>query len=193
MSLLPPILLRRLAPRKRLFPTLFLSTGLALFASSAAAAELHCEQLLTPADLHNALGEKARAIVSKPSGVVQETGGRCSRLFAMGQFDRFSDELILMVSPANSVDSAKATVERMANDAKKYFGFSRPAIGDNAVHYRRLDPLNDARMGMHIHFSVGKYVVELTYHNVDDGKRNKFVIESKELEPLATLLAKRLR
>ena len=184
---------RRSTPPRNLAAALLLVAGLSLFTSATGAAERNCEQLLTPADLRSVLGEKAQTIVTKPSGVVRETGGRCSRLFAKGQFDRFSDEMILMISPANSADSAKATIDRMAKDAKKYFGFSRPAIGDNAVHYRRLDPLNDARMGMHVNFSVGKYVVELAYHNVDDGKRNKFVIESKELEPVALLLAKRLR
>lgn len=170
-------------------------TMLACVAASAQAQDrtpsAFCDRLLPVATVSDSLGRAVPGLQRRATGVVREDARHCNRIYAIGQ-DRFSDELIVLVSPARDAAGARATVQRMAREARgaHYFGLSRPeGIGDAAVHYRRRDPLNDARMELNVSFALGDLVVELKYQNVDDGKRNKFVQSSDELIALARRVA----
>ena len=150
-----------------------------------------CDRLLPVETIPASLGRAVPGLQRRATGVVREDTRHCNRLYSIGE-DRFSDELIVLVSPARNAAGARATVQRMAREARgaHYFGLSRPeGIGDAAVHYRRRDPLNDARMELNVSFALGDLVVELKYQNVDDGKRNKFVQSSDELIALARRVA----
>ena len=150
-----------------------------------------CDRLLPVATIPDSLGRAVPGLQRRATGVVREDARHCNRIYSIGA-DRFSDELIVLVSPARNAAAARSTVQRMAGDARgaHYFGLSRPAgIGDAAVHYRRRDPLNDARMELNVSFALGPLVIELKYQNVDDGKRNKFVQGSDELIALARRIA----
>lgn len=150
-----------------------------------------CDRLLPVATIPDSLGRAVPGLQRRATGVVREDARHCNRIYSIGE-DRFSDELIVLVSPARNAAAARSTVQRMAGDARgaHYFGLSRPAgIGDAAVHYRRRDPLNDARMELNVSFALGPLVIELKYQNVDDGKRNKFVQGSDELIALARRIA----
>ncbi len=171
-------------------------TMLACVAASAQAEDRtpssFCDRLLPVATVSDSLGRAVPGLQRRATGVVREDARHCNRIYAIGQ-DRFSDELIVLVSPARDAAGARATVQRMAREARgaHYFGLSRPeGIGDAAVHYRRRDPLNDARMELNVSFALGDLVVELKYQNVDDGKRNKFVQSSDELIDLARRVAR---
>lgn len=153
-----------------------------------------CDQLLPVTTVENTFGEKATNIVRKPTNVIPESTTQCNRIYAENDFDRFSDELIVLVTTASSPAGAKSSLERIAREAKGSFGLSRPdQIGDSAVHFRRRDPLSDARMEFNVSFVVGKHLIELKYQSVDDGKDNKFVYESNELEKLAKKIERNLR
>ena len=150
-----------------------------------------CDRLLPVAAIPAALGRPVPGLQRRATGLIREDAHRCNRIYSIGQ-DRFSDELIVLVSPARDAAGARATVQRMAREARgaHYFGLSRPeGIGDAAVHYRRRDPLSEARMELNVSFALGDLVVELKYQNVDDGKRNKFVQSSDELIALARRVA----
>ncbi len=152
-----------------------------------------CDGLLPVETLVAHLGDKAKEVERKAAGPRKESSEVCSRIYAHPPFDRLSDELIFLVTPFSSAEGATRALERIAKDASKAFGFSRPeAIGDTAVHFRRPDPLSSMRLEMNISFASGKYLVELKYQNVDDGKQNKFVHSSSELEPLAKFVASQL-
>lgn len=150
-----------------------------------------CDRLLPVATIPDALGRAVPGLQRRATGVVREDASHCNRIYSIGN-DRFSDELIVLVSPARTGEGARATVAGMAREARDagYFGLSRPeGLGDAAVHYRRRDPLRDARMELNVSFVLGTQVVELKYQNVDDGKRNKFVQSSDELIALARRIA----
>lgn len=150
-----------------------------------------CDRLLPVAAIPASLGRAVPGLQRRATGVVREDARHCNRLYSIGE-DRFSDELIVLVSPARDAAGARATVQRMAREARgaHYFGLSRPeGIGDAAVHYRRRDPLGASRMELNVSFALGDLVVELKYQNVDDGKRNKFVQSSDELIALARRVA----
>lgn len=178
--------------------------ALALAAGSVTAAEQSpspfCENLLPVAELRALLGSKAAAVERNVRGPVKETDRQCSRIYALPPFDRFSDELILLVTPRRVSGTSPATpaaaqkqLDAIARHAGKVFGLSQPTgIGDAAVHFRRPDPLSSSRMEFNLSFIRGAHLVELKYQSVDDGKQNKFVYESVELEALAKAIANRL-
>lgn len=150
-----------------------------------------CDRLLPVAVIPAALGRPVPDLQRRATGLIREDAHRCNRIYSIGE-DRFSDELIVLVSPARNAAAARATVQRMAREARGAHdsGLSRPeGIGDAAVHYRRRDPLAAARMELNVSFALGVLVVALKYQNVDDGKRNKFVQASDELIALARRIA----
>lgn len=178
---------------------------LALPAGSGAVAAEHtpspfCETLLPVTELRTLLGSKASAVERSVRGPIKETDRQCSRIYALPPFDRFSDELILLVTPRRGSGTSTATpaaaqqqLDAIARHAGKVFGLSQPTgIGDAAVHFRRPDPLSSSRMEFNLSFIRGAHLVELKYQSVDDGKQNKFVYESVELEALAKAIASRL-
>ena len=155
-----------------------------------------CETLLPVAELRTLLGSKAAAVERSVRGPVTETAQQCSRIYALPPFDRFSDELIMLVTPRRGTATpaaAKQQLDALARHAGKVLGLSQPAgIGDAAVHFRRPDPVSSSRMEFNLSFIRGPHLVELKYQSVDDGKQNKFVYESVELEALAKAIASRL-
>ncbi|MBB1061842.1 hypothetical protein [Marilutibacter spongiae] len=159
-----------------------------------AAPSAWCDRLLPVAAIAEAVGASSTGLERVATGVVAEDDRHCHRRYRIGQVPA-SDELILMVTPARDAGAARAAVDGMARDATAahYFGLSRPTgLGDAAVHYRRRDPLSEARMGLHVNFAMSGQVVELAYHNVDDGERNKFVQASSEVEAIARGIAARM-
>jgi hypothetical protein len=168
---------------------------LAAAAMSAQAAEpsAWCDALFPVGDIAAVVGaDRAAGIARRASGVVAEDARHCSRLYSIGD-DRFSDELVFMVSPARDAAGAVATVDRMARETGvRRFGLSRPeGIGATAVHFRQPDPLSERRMEFNVSFALGDRVVELRYFSVDDAKRNKFIQASSELEAIARRIAER--
>lgn len=165
-----------------------------LLVGPAAAAEpsAWCDALFPLSDIAAVIGEtRAAGIERRASGVVPEDERHCSRIYSQGE-DRFSDELVFMTSPARDAAGATSTIEAMARDGARHFGFSRPAgVGQAAVHFRKPDPLSDRRMEFNVSFALGDRVVELRYFSVDDGKRNKFLQASSELEAIARRIAER--
>lgn len=168
---------------------------LATAAMSAQAAEpsAWCDALFPVDDIAAVIGAgRAAGIARRASGVVPEDDLRCSRLYSIGD-DRFSDELVFMVSPARSAALAVGAIDRMARETGvRRFGLSRPeGIGASAVHFRQPDPLASHRMEFNVSFALGDRVVELRYFSVDDAKRNKFIQASSELEAIARRIAER--
>lgn len=152
-----------------------------------------CDALFPVADIAAELGAARTAgVARRASGVVAEDGRHCSRIYSIGD-DRFSDELVFMVSPARDAASAVATVNAMARDSGvRRFGLSRPeGLGAAAVHFRQPDPLSERRMEFNVSFALADRVVELRYFSVDDAKRNKFIQASSELEAIARRIAAR--
>jgi hypothetical protein len=180
------------APR---FAASLAAVWLASAAPSARAAEpsAWCDALFPVDDIAAVIGgERAAGIARRASGVVAEDARHCSRIYSIGD-DRFSDELVFMVSPARDAAGAVATVNRMARETGvRRFGLSRPeGLGASAVHFRQPDPLASHRMEFNVSFALGDRVVELRYFNVDDAKRNKFIQASSELEAIARRIAER--
>lgn len=172
-----------------------IALALVLAAGPAAAAEpsAWCDALFPVDDLAAVIGaERAAGITRRASGVVAEDDRHCSRIYSIGE-DRFSDELVFMVSPARDAAGAVRTVESIARgDGGRRFGESRPAgIGSAAAHFRQPDPLSSMRMEFNVSFALEDRVIELRYFNVDDGKRNKFLQASSELEAIARRIAER--
>lgn len=174
---------------KRLALALLLAAGPA----AAAGPSPWCDALFPVADIAAVIGAaRADGIERRASGVVAEDGRHCSRIYSIGG-DRFSDELVFMVSPARDAAGAVATIDAMAReDGSRRFGLSRPeGLGAAAVHFRKPDPLADHRMEFNVSFALGDRVLELRYFNVDDGKLNKFLQASSELEAIARRIAER--
>lgn len=172
-----------------LFVSVLIATSSATLADNATESAF-CDRLL-PLDIFVPhLGDKASGVMRKAAGPRAESADSCSRVYAQEKFDRFSDELIFLVTPFSTPDGAKRALESIAKDGANAFGFSRPqGIGNAAVHFRRPDPLSSMRLELNMSFVQGKYLVELKYQSVDDGKQNKFVHSSSELEPLAKAIA----
>ncbi|KFN46165.1 hypothetical protein N787_11405 [Arenimonas metalli CF5-1] len=165
----------------------------AALSAQAAEPSAWCDALFPVDDIAAVIGaDRAAGIARRASGVVPEDDRRCSRIYSIGD-DRFSDELVFMVSPARDAAGAVATVDRMARDTGvRRFGLSRPeGIGASAVHFRQPDPLASHRMEFNVSFALGNRVVELRYFSVDDAKRNKFLQASSELEAIARRIAER--
>lgn len=153
-----------------------------------------CDQVLPLATVVDLLGKKANSLVRSTVGFVPESEERCSRIYAKQSSDRFSDELMMLVTVADSAESALASLESMAEKSREYKGFSRPKrIGGSALAFRRPDPLSQIRMEFNIIFVVDNYLIELKYQSVDDGKQNKFVHRSSELVPVAKTAATNLK
>ena len=179
---------RRLAARL----AIGLLAGAALSAQ-AADPSAWCDALFPAADVAAVVGaERASGVARRASGVVPEDARHCSRIYSIGD-DRFSDELVFMVSPARDAAGAVATVDRMARETGvRRFGLSRPeGLGAAAVHFRQPDPLASHRMEFNVSFALGDRVVELRYFNVDDAKLNKFIQASSELEAIARRIVER--
>lgn len=173
----------------RLALALLLAAGPAVSAEPSA----WCDALFPVDDIAAVIGaERAASIARRASGVVAEDERHCSRIYSIGE-DRFSDELVVMVSPARDAAGAVRTIDSIARgDGGRRFGESRPAgIGSAAVHFRQPDPLSSMRMEFNVSFALDDRVVELRYFNVDDGKRNKFLQASSELEAIARRIAER--
>ncbi|KAA2284084.1 hypothetical protein [Arenimonas fontis] len=174
---------------RALLPALLLAAGPAAAAEPSA----WCDALFPVSDIAAAIGgARAAGVERRASGVVAEDDRHCSRIYSQGG-DRFSDELVFMVSPARDAAGAVATINAMAReDGSRRFGLSRPeGLGSAAVHFRKPDPLADHRMEFNVSFALGDRVIELRYFNVDDGKRNKFLQASSELEAIARRIAER--
>ncbi|ODS64256.1 MAG: hypothetical protein ABS41_03060 [Arenimonas sp. SCN 70-307] len=172
-----------------------LALVLLLASGGAAAAEpsAWCDALFPVGDIAAVIGaERAAGIERRASGVVAEDARHCSRLYSIGE-DRFSDELVFMVSPARDAAGAVRTIESIARgDGGRRFGESRPeGLGAAAVHFRAPDPLASHRMEFNVSFALGDRVIELRYFNVDDGKQNKYLQASSELEAIARRIAER--
>lgn len=161
--------------------------------ASAAQPSAWCDALFPVADIAGELGAARTAgVARRASGVVAEDERHCSRIYSIGD-DRFSDELVFMVSPARDAAGAIAAVNAMARDTSvRRFGLSRPeGLGAAAVHFRQPDPLSERRMEFNVSFALADRVVELRYFSVDDAKRNKFIQASSELEAIARRVAAR--
>lgn len=176
--------------------TVRLAAGLlsaAALTASAAEPSAWCDALFPVADITAAVGDaRAAGVARRASGVLPEDARRCSRIYSIGD-DRFSDELVFMVSPARDAAGAVATINSMARETGvRRFGLSRPeALGASAVHFRQPDPLSERRMEFNVSFALGDRVVELRYFSVDDAKRNKFIQASSEIEAIARRIAER--
>ncbi|GIX37205.1 MAG: hypothetical protein KatS3mg127_0444 [Silanimonas sp.] len=169
-----------------------------LGASSLAAAPLPppaawCEALLPVAAIPAALGRPVPGLARRTILAVPENDRQCARRYAIGN-NPFGDELIVRVTPARDASGARGTLQRLRREAERgrVFGLSSPeGLGAGAVHFRRPDPLADHRMAFVVAFARGAHVVELTYHNVDNGKSDTFIQASAELEPIARGLLER--
>ena len=152
-----------------------------------------CDQILPLATVIHLLGKNADSLVRSTVGFVPESEERCSRIYAKPNSDRFSDELMMLVTVADSAEGALASLEQRAEKARGYKGYSRPRkIGKRALAYRRPDPLSQIRKEFNMTFVVDKYLIELKYQSVDDGKQNKFMHRSSELVPVARTAAANL-
>lgn len=166
---------------------------LAAAPAGAAAPSAWCDALFPVEEIAAVVGaERSAGVARRASGVVAEDTRHCSRIYSIGD-DRFSDELVFMVSPARDAAGAVATIDSMARETGvRRFGLSRPeGIGASAVHFRQPDPLSERRLEMNVSFALGDRVIELRYFNVDDAKRNKFIQASSELEAIARRIGER--
>lgn len=161
-----------------------------------AAPSAACDALLPATAIADAVRQPTRGLSRRASGVVAEDARRCSRIYSQGG-DRFSDELIVLVTPARGPREARADIERIAREARTegYPGLERPeALGDAAVRFLRPDPLsNGRRVEFNVSFAVDDRVFELKYQSVDDGKDNKFVQSADEVVAIARGVAARAR
>ena len=161
----------------------------------AAPPSARCDALLPVSAIAAAVAADTARLAREATGVIAEDDRHCHRRYRIGATPA-SDELIFMVSPARDPAAARAAIAAMAREAQADhdYGLSRPeGLGDAAVHFRRRDPLSSRRMGLHVAFALDDLVVELGYHNVDDGERNKFVQASAEVEAIARGVASRMR
>jgi hypothetical protein len=152
-----------------------------------------CEALLPVDAITAALGRPVPGLARRTILALPEDAGRCARRYAIGD-NPFSDELIVRVTPARDRAGARATLARLRAEAEagRVFGLSTPeGLGAGALHLRRPDPLASHRVAFVVAFARDAHVVELAYHSVDDGQRNKFIQASDELVPIARGLAER--
>lgn len=152
-----------------------------------------CDALLPVDAIPAALGRPVPGLARRTILALPEEAGRCARRYAIGD-NPFSDELIVRVSPARDPAGARATLARLRRDAERgrVFGLSTPdGLGAGALHLRRPDPLASHRMAFEVAFARGAHVIELQYHNVDDGQPNTFIQASAELLPIARGIAER--
>lgn len=161
-----------------------------------AVASAECDALLPISAIANVVLQDTAGLSRRATGVIAEDARRCSRLYSQGN-DRFSDELIVLATPAHDPAAARADIERIAREARdaRYFGLDRPQrLGDAAVRFIRPDPLsNGRRVEFNVSFAVDDRVFELKYQSVDDGKRNKFVQSADEVVAMARGVAARAR
>lgn len=147
-----------------------------------------CDAVLPVAAIAEAVPQDTTGLSRRASGVIAEGEGRCNRIYSIGG-SRFSDELIVLVTPARDPAAARADIERIVREARTegYFGLARPeALGDAAVRFIRPDPLsNGYRVEFNLSFALGDRVFELKYQSVDDGELNKFVQSANELVGIA--------
>lgn len=139
--------------------------------------------------------ELARSITRRTSGLIAEDGDRvCNRLYSIDDV-RGSDVLILIVSSVLSSENARHNVDFIGEDAQErsVWNFARvDRLGDRAVRFFWVDPLQRSTGEFNVSFAMGDRVVELKYMNVDDGLPNTFFQSLDELEALARLMVARL-
>lgn len=151
-----------------------------------------CDELLPLNYFERVLEERGEGIQLRTTSVITEDDERCSRIYYKGEGSRFSDELIMLVSPARDSDGARSAVMRIAREAEEFnsFGLAYPEnLGDTAVVFILPDPLSEWRVQFNVTFALNESVVELKYYNVDDGLDNKFIYSLSELTELARLVA----
>lgn len=154
-----------------------------------------CDALLPVSAIADAVRQDTAGLSRRASGVIAEDARRCNRVYSIGD-NRFSDELIVLVTPARDAAAARADIARIIREARveNYFGLAQPAaLGDAAVSFIRPDPLSSHRVEFNVSFAVDGQVFELKYQNVDDGQHNKFVQSLDEVVAIARGVAARAR
>jgi hypothetical protein len=152
-----------------------------------------CDALLPVSAIADAVRQDTTGLSRRASGFIAENARRCSRIYSIGD-NRFSDELIVLVTPARDAAAARADIARIIREARveNYFGLSHPAsLGDAEVRFIRPDPLSGHRVEFNVSFAIGGQVFELKYQNVDDGRHNKFVQSIDEVVAIARGVAAR--